>query len=133
VVCNEGYASSLAAAALQNLGTHRATDLVGAYGLARCRPTTTEPAEPIDYATHSPEKQITTGVTPGLARRAIGLKHHDILARPRRGDSSVDDRGFGSNTSLTKRPVHRLVAAVRTGRRFVVALGQSTWRPRADV
>lgn len=85
------------------------------------------------HATHSPEKQITTGVTPGLARRAIGLKHHDILARPRRGDSSVDDRGFGSNTSLTKRPVHRLVAAVRTGRRFVVALGQSTWRPRADV
>jgi rhodanese-related sulfurtransferase len=47
-VCNEGYASSLAAAALQNLGTHRATDLVGAYGLARRRPTTTEPAEPID-------------------------------------------------------------------------------------
>ena len=35
VVCNEGYASSLAAAALQNLGTQRPTDLVGAYGLAR--------------------------------------------------------------------------------------------------
>jgi hypothetical protein len=112
VVCNEGYASSLAAAALQNLGTHRATDLVGAYGLAppayhhRTRRTHR-------HATHSPEKQITTAT----ATR----------------DSSVDDRGFGSNTSLTKRPVHRLVAAVRTGRRFVVALGQSTWRPRADV
>jgi hypothetical protein len=47
VVRNEGYASSLAAAALPNLGIHRATDLV---------------------------------VTPGLARLAIGLKHHDILA-----------------------------------------------------
>jgi rhodanese-related sulfurtransferase len=31
VVCNEGYASSLAAAALQNLGIQRATDLVGGY------------------------------------------------------------------------------------------------------
>lgn len=31
LVCNEGYASSLAAAALQDLGLHRATDLVGGY------------------------------------------------------------------------------------------------------
>jgi rhodanese-related sulfurtransferase len=31
VVCNEGYSSSLAAAALQDLGVHRATDLVGGY------------------------------------------------------------------------------------------------------
>ncbi len=29
VVCDEGYASSLAAAALQQLGLHRATDLTG--------------------------------------------------------------------------------------------------------
>jgi rhodanese-related sulfurtransferase len=29
VVCNEGYASSLAAASLQRLGLHRATDLEG--------------------------------------------------------------------------------------------------------
>ena len=29
-------------------------------------------------------------------------------------DSSVEDRGFGSATSSTKRPVHRLGAAVRT-------------------
>jgi len=29
VVCNEGYASSLAAASLQRLGLHRATDLDG--------------------------------------------------------------------------------------------------------
>jgi rhodanese-related sulfurtransferase len=31
VMCNEGYASSLAAASLQDLGLHRATDLVGGF------------------------------------------------------------------------------------------------------
>jgi rhodanese-related sulfurtransferase len=31
VVCNEGYSSSLVAAGLQDLGLHRATDLIGGY------------------------------------------------------------------------------------------------------
>jgi rhodanese-related sulfurtransferase len=31
VLCNEGYTSSLAAAALHDLGIHRATDIVGGY------------------------------------------------------------------------------------------------------
>lgn len=31
IVCNEGYASSLAAAVLQELGLHRATDLVDGF------------------------------------------------------------------------------------------------------
>ena len=31
VVCNEGYSSSLAAASLQDLGIHRATDLDGGF------------------------------------------------------------------------------------------------------
>jgi rhodanese-related sulfurtransferase len=31
IVCSEGYTSSLAAAALQELGLHRATDVVGGY------------------------------------------------------------------------------------------------------
>jgi rhodanese-related sulfurtransferase len=31
VCCNEGYSSSLAAVSLQELGLHRATDLVGGY------------------------------------------------------------------------------------------------------
>ena len=31
VVCQEGYSSSLAAASLQDLGLHRATDLVGGF------------------------------------------------------------------------------------------------------
>jgi len=43
-VCNEGCSSSLAAATLQELGLHRATDLVGGYqawlGAARVTPTT---------------------------------------------------------------------------------------------
>jgi rhodanese-related sulfurtransferase len=35
VVCQEGYTSSLAAAALQDLGLHRATDLDGGYAAWR--------------------------------------------------------------------------------------------------
>lgn len=31
IICNEGYASSLAAGALQALGVHRATDMAGGY------------------------------------------------------------------------------------------------------
>ncbi|HEX6657327.1 MAG TPA: rhodanese-like domain-containing protein [Ilumatobacter sp.] len=31
LVCNEGYGSSLAAATLQDLGLHRATDLIGGF------------------------------------------------------------------------------------------------------
>jgi rhodanese-related sulfurtransferase len=31
VICSEGYTSSLAAAALQQLGLHRATDVIGGY------------------------------------------------------------------------------------------------------
>ena len=31
VICAEGYTSSLAAAALQDLGLHRATDVIGGY------------------------------------------------------------------------------------------------------
>ncbi|WP_322621212.1 rhodanese-like domain-containing protein [Streptomyces acidicola] len=31
VICNEGYASSLAAASLRQLGLHRATDLAGGF------------------------------------------------------------------------------------------------------
>ncbi len=31
VICSEGYTSSLAAAALQDIGVHRATDVVGGF------------------------------------------------------------------------------------------------------
>ena len=35
VLCSEGYTSSLAAAALQDLGVHRATDVIGGYAAWR--------------------------------------------------------------------------------------------------
>jgi rhodanese-related sulfurtransferase len=35
VLCQEGYTSSLAAAALQDLGVHRATDVIGGYAAWR--------------------------------------------------------------------------------------------------
>lgn len=39
LVCDEGYSSSLAAATLQDLGLHRATDLIGGYqGLSAIAP-----------------------------------------------------------------------------------------------
>ncbi|MCK8675853.1 rhodanese-like domain-containing protein [Streptomyces lichenis] len=48
VVCNEGYASSLAAASLHQLGLHRATDLVGGFQAwaAAGLPVTTAPESP---------------------------------------------------------------------------------------
>lgn len=38
VLCQEGYTSSLAAAALQDLGIHRATDVIGGYAAWRRLP-----------------------------------------------------------------------------------------------
>ncbi|MEU0254398.1 rhodanese-like domain-containing protein [Streptomyces sp. NPDC006184] len=46
VVCNEGYASSLAAASLHQLGLHRATDLVGGFQAWRAAGLPVEPARP---------------------------------------------------------------------------------------
>ncbi|MFE9810153.1 rhodanese-like domain-containing protein [Streptomyces sp. NPDC005227] len=47
VFCNEGYASSLAAASLRQLGLHRATDLVGGFQAWKAAglPVTTADAE----------------------------------------------------------------------------------------
>ncbi len=44
VVCDEGYASSLAAATLQGLGLHRATDLDGGFQAVRARAGAQAPA-----------------------------------------------------------------------------------------
>jgi rhodanese-related sulfurtransferase len=58
VICNEGYASSLAARSLQALGLHRATDLVGGFqawaaaGLPVTPPVS--PAGPVSGRTRSP-------------------------------------------------------------------------------
>ncbi|OIJ97003.1 sulfurtransferase [Streptomyces sp. MUSC 14] len=43
VFCNEGYASSLAAASLHQLGLHRATDLVGGFQAWRAQGLPVEP------------------------------------------------------------------------------------------
>ncbi|WP_208903373.1 rhodanese-like domain-containing protein [Streptomyces incarnatus] len=44
VICNEGYASSLAAASLHQLGLHRATDLVGGFQAWRAEGLPVQPA-----------------------------------------------------------------------------------------
>jgi rhodanese-related sulfurtransferase len=44
VLCQEGYTSSLAAAALQELGIHRATDVIGGYAAWRAWQTSAEQA-----------------------------------------------------------------------------------------
>ncbi len=41
VLCQEGYTSSLAAAALQELGIHRATDVIGGFAAWRALPSAT--------------------------------------------------------------------------------------------
>lgn len=46
VLCQEGYASSLAAAALQDLGLHRATDVIGGYAAWLAHASTAPEAPP---------------------------------------------------------------------------------------
>jgi release factor glutamine methyltransferase len=57
VVCDEGYSSSLAAATLQQLGLHRATDLVGGYQawrlLRAAAPETPNPGSPAAAGAHA--------------------------------------------------------------------------------
>ena len=45
VMCSEGYASSLAAASLQDLGLHRVTDLVGGFHAWRAAGLPVRPAD----------------------------------------------------------------------------------------
>jgi rhodanese-related sulfurtransferase len=47
VLCNEGYTSSLAAAALQDLGVYRATDLIGGFRAWRAAGLPTQEDEPL--------------------------------------------------------------------------------------
>ena len=51
IVCSEGYTSSLAAAALLDMGLHRATDVIGGYhALAAAGVLATARRQPIDRA-----------------------------------------------------------------------------------
>ena len=45
VVCSEGYSSSLAATSLQDLGLHRATDLIGGFHAWRAAGLSVRPAD----------------------------------------------------------------------------------------
>ncbi len=46
--CSEGYSSSLAAASLQDLGLHRATDVIGGFSAWETAGLPTQPAAPAD-------------------------------------------------------------------------------------
>jgi rhodanese-related sulfurtransferase len=48
ILCSEGYTSSLAAAALQDLGLHRATDVVGGYHALAAAGVLADPVELAD-------------------------------------------------------------------------------------
>ncbi|MEW1863645.1 rhodanese-like domain-containing protein [Streptomyces sp. NPDC088194] len=61
VFCNEGYASSLAAASLHDLGLHRATDLVGGFQAWRAAGL---PVTPPDGRPTVPHPPIAPGAHP---------------------------------------------------------------------
>jgi rhodanese-related sulfurtransferase len=70
VVCSEGYTSSLAAAALQDLGLHRATDLAGGFQAWRAKglPTTSPDvvaSDPQDATTPGKQWPAEMGEPPG--------------------------------------------------------------------
>jgi flavin reductase (DIM6/NTAB) family NADH-FMN oxidoreductase RutF/rhodanese-related sulfurtransferase len=70
VICSEGFTSSLAAAALQDIGVHRATDVVGGFKAWRAAglPTTGAGAASADAAAESDEDAMT-----GAASFASGI------------------------------------------------------------
>lgn len=71
VVCSQGYTSSLAAAALQNLGLHRATDVVGGHqalaeaGLLPVLATARSPVSPgLEDVRFCPESILAAAIRP---------------------------------------------------------------------
>ncbi len=71
VVCSQGYTSSLAAAALQELGLHRSTDVIGGYqalaveGLLPVLATARSPVSPDPAELRSfPESSLAAAVPP---------------------------------------------------------------------
>ena len=52
LVCNEGYSSSLAAATLQNIGIHRATDIDGGFRAWKAAALPTRAISPTTHRSH---------------------------------------------------------------------------------
>jgi rhodanese-related sulfurtransferase len=71
VLCSEGYTSSLAAAALQDLGVHGATDVIGGYRAWRSSDVPS-PAQPARTRTGSPDVESSGDGSAYCARSAAG-------------------------------------------------------------
>lgn len=61
VICNEGYASSLAVASLRQLGLHRSTDLIGGFQAWRAAGLPVSPAAAPDTASDTEDRTGTGG------------------------------------------------------------------------
>ncbi len=159
VLCSEGYTSSLAAAALQQLGVRRATDVIGGFQAWRAaglpttvggssRPvlalvpgpaTSTDDGDGLDLAVDIDQRRaVVGGREVELTRLEFDLLAHLIAAPDRVHTRSAlltilwDDRHGGSRTVDVH--VHRLRSKLgaRTGRALQTVRGVGyRWSPRA--
>jgi len=101
VVCNEGYTSSLAAASLQDLGLHRATDLIGGFGAWRdaglpvVRPSAVGAPDAVGVAPDA------VGVAPDAVAPGAGASGAGAL------DAGASDAGSTEPSSPTDPPATR--------------------------
>ena len=159
VLCSEGYTSSLAAAALQQLGVRRATDVIGGFqawraaGLPTMDGGSTRPAlalvpgpapspddrDELDLAVDTDQRRaVVEGREVELTRLEFDLLAHLVAAPDRVHTRSAllttlwDDRHGGSRTVDVH--VHRLRSKLgdRTGRALQTVRGVGyRWSPRA--
>jgi DNA-binding response OmpR family regulator len=159
VLCSEGYTSSLAAAALQQLGVRRATDVIGGFQAWRAaglpatdggnsRPALVLVPEPatspddrdrLDLAVDTDQRRaVVEGREVELTRLEFDLLAHFVAAPDRVHTRSAllttlwDDRHGGSRTVDVH--VHRLRSKLgdRTGRALQTVRGVGyRWSPRA--
>jgi rhodanese-related sulfurtransferase len=152
VLCSEGYTSSLAAAALQQVGIRRATDVIGGFqawraaGLATTSTTTStgggRPALSLvsDLSVDTAQRRaIVEGRELELTRLEFDLLAHLVEAPDRVHTRSAllttlwDGRGTGGGRTVDVH-VHRLRSKLgdRTGRALQTVRGVGyRWSPRA--
>jgi rhodanese-related sulfurtransferase len=153
VLCSEGYTSSLAAAALQQVGVRRATDVIGGFqawraaGLATTTTTATtsgggRPALSLvsDLSVDTAQRRaIVEGRELELTRLEFDLLAHLVEAPDRVHTRSAllttlwDGRGTGGGRTVDVH-VHRLRSKLgdRTGRALQTVRGVGyRWSPRA--